>query len=218
MQKIKHAAELIEKALWDSVRDEDHQKELREYEKAKQILETLPKLSPNLEKERNTVLSYCLMRMDSALVATGDTAESVKRMKKALAIAEKSQEKVQIARCLTGLGARLASAGFAAEAEENWNKALALAEGGTEYDVQQIVGWTHIVKARFLNQQGKHMEALKTAKQAETILETINNYAGVANATTLMADIYKSLNDNSNEQRYRVKSKEFWEKAKTERR
>jgi tetratricopeptide (TPR) repeat protein len=189
---------------------------MREYEKAKQILETLPKLSQNLEKERNTILSYCLMRMDSALVAIGDIKESIKRMKKALATAKKSQDKVQIARCLTGLGARLASAGFAAEAEENWNKALAMAEGNSEYDMQQIVGWTHIVKARFLNQQGRHIEALKTARQAEAILEAINNYAGVANATALIADIYKSLNDNSNEQRYREKSKEFWEKAKTE--
>lgn len=91
-----------------------------------------------------------------------------------------------------------------------------IAEDSSEYDMQQIVGWTHLVKARFLNQKGKHMESLETARQAETMLEAINNYAGVANSAALIAEIYKDLEDGSNEKRYREKSRKFMEKAKAE--
>jgi len=158
------------------------------------------------------------MRIDSALVATGDKEESVKRMKKALVTARKSQDKVQIARCLVALGVRLASAGFVAGAEENWRKALNIAESNDEYDMQQIVGWTLIVKARFLKQNAEYLGALKIAERAEKILENIKNYAGVANVTALMAELCKNLNYYAKEKRYREKSEKFLKKAKIEQR
>jgi len=216
LEKIRQTEELINETLWNAVRDQNNQKELQGYKEAREILKALPKLSPRLEKERSRVLSYCFMRIDNTLVATGDTKESVKRMRTALKMAQKSQDAVQIARCLLALGARLASAGFAVEAEESWNKALAVAEGKTEYDMQQVVGWTLITKASFLNRKGERMEALRILERAEKILEAINNYAGVANSNVLMAEIYRSLNDKSNEHRRREKSKEYMEKAKTE--
>lgn len=182
----------------------------------RQVLETLPKLSSSLEKERDRVLAFCLMRIDDALVSLGDTKESVARVKDALRVAQRSGDAIQIARCLLALGARLASAGSLVEAESYWDKTLGMAEGRTDRDMQQIVGWTLIVKAQFLSRAGENRAALGTLGRAERTLEAIDNYAGVAKADALMAEIYGVLKDKPNERRYREKSEKLMEKAKTE--
>jgi tetratricopeptide (TPR) repeat protein len=216
LRRIKDAEDLIEKTIWEALRNRNHQAELQGYLRARQILEALSKLSPALEKAKNRVLAFCLMRIDDALVSAGDTSESVARMKDALEVAQRSEDQVQIARCLLALGARLASAGSNAEAEEYWGKALSIAEGHAERDMQQIVGWTLITKAHFLTRSGRNEEALKVLQNAERTLEAIDNFAGIANADTLIADIYRALKDERNERRYREKSQRFMEKAKTE--
>jgi tetratricopeptide (TPR) repeat protein len=217
IQNIKRAEGIISKALWNAVSDEDHEKELQEYEKAKEILTGLVEVSPEVEKERNRVLSFCLMRIDNTLVSLGDKKGGPRRMEEALKFAMISEDKVQIARCFAALGARLAGNGLTQKAEENWSKAIAIAEGNTEYDMQQIVGWTLIARARFLKQLGKHMEALEIARLSEGKLRQIENYAGVANANAVMAEIYEILGDQCNKERCKKSSEDYMTKAKTER-
>ncbi|MFX0115575.1 MAG: hypothetical protein ACFFB3_13585 [Candidatus Hodarchaeota archaeon] len=214
--KIKLVEDKIEVALWNAVRDEDYQQELDAYKDAREMLVSLTDLPLDLEKERNRVLSYCLMRMDNTLVSIGETKGSVRRMREALEIAHKSESLLQITRCSLALGARLASAGLFEEAEDCWNQVLAEAEGHTEIDVQQVVGWTLITKGHFLNLRGQVKDALEIVKQAETLSETIGNWAGVAKANELMVEIYSRLNDEFNEQKCRKKSREYLERAKTE--
>jgi tetratricopeptide (TPR) repeat protein len=216
LAKIKNADELIERTMWDALRNQDHDAELRGYEQARQALEALSELSPSLKKERDRVLAFCLMRIDDALVRLGDKGDSVSRVKHALQVAQRSQDNIQIARCLLALGTRLASAGSIAEAESYWDKTLSLAEGRTERDMRQIVGWTLIVKGRFQSQTGEAKIALETLERAEGTLEAIDNYAGMANADALMAEIYRTLKDNFNEKKYREKSRKFMEKAQAE--
>ena len=176
----------------------------------------MPKLSSELEKERNRVLSYCLMRIDNALVATQDVKGSADRMRKALSLAQKSEDKIQIARCSMALGVRLASAGLEKEAEENWTKALDIAKDSANYDMRQVTGWTLIAKAAFLNKKGKSMEALELLRSAETELQAIENYAGLANVNALMAEAYGSIGDKLNKEKCLRKSQEFMKKAKKE--
>lgn len=216
LERIKQAEEMISNALWNSVNNQDYEKELQEYEKAKKLLEEVDSVSCDVGRERDRVLSFCLMRIDNTLVALGDKKGGVKRMEEALQIAVKSEDKVQIARCFAALGARLAGIGSAEKAEENWGKAITIADCSADYDMQQIVGWTFISRARFLNQQGKRAEALETAKIAEEKLKAIENYAGVANANALMAEIYKVLGDQRNEQRCKKIGEDYMDKAKTE--
>jgi capsular polysaccharide biosynthesis protein len=50
----------------------------------------------------------------------------------------------------------------------------------------------------------------------ETVLEAISNYAGIAKANTLMAEVYRNLNDKYNEHQCQEKSNQYMEKAKIE--
>ncbi|MFQ5976871.1 MAG: hypothetical protein ACE5OZ_01920 [Candidatus Heimdallarchaeota archaeon] len=213
---IQQTEDTIETALWNAVRDEDHQKELHAYKDARKVLESLTDLPLDLEKERNRVFSYCLMRMDDTLVTLGDTENSVGRMREALQFAQKSESSVQIARCFLALGGRLASDGLVEDAEACWEQALVLAEGNSEKDMQQIVGWTLIVKGHFLSLKGETKAALETIRRAEAVSEAIDNYAGVARANEALVKLYSSLNDEFNEQLCRKKSEDYLERAKTE--
>lgn len=213
---IQQSEDAIETALWSAVRDEDHQRELDTYKDARRVLESLTDLSQDLEKERNRVLSYCLMRMDDTLVALGNTKDAVGRMREALQFAQKSESSVQIARCFLALGGRLASDGIVEEAEACWEQALVLAEDNNEKDMQQIVGWTLIVKGHFLNLKGETITALETIRRAEVVFEAIDNYAGVARANEAMTKLYSHLNDETNEQLCSKKGKEYLERAKIE--
>jgi tetratricopeptide (TPR) repeat protein len=213
---IQQTEDTIETALWNAVRDEDHQKELAAYKDARKVLESLTDLSLDLEKKRNRVFSYCLMRMDDTLVTLGDTKDSVGRMREALQFAQRSESSVQIARCFLALGGRLASDGLVEEAEAYWERALVLAEGNSEKDMQQIVGWTLIVRGHFLSLKGEINAALETIRRAEAVSEAIDNYAGVARANEALAKLYSSLNDEHNEQLCRKKGEDYLERAKTE--
>lgn len=213
---IQQSEDTIETALWSAVRDEDHQQELDTYKDVRKVLESLTDLSQDLEKERNRVLSYCLMRIDDTLGALGNTKDAVERMREALQFAQKSESSVQIARCFLALGGRLASDGIVEEAEACWEQALVLAEDNSEKDMQQIVGWTLIVKGHFLSLKGETKAALETIRRAEAVSEAINNYSGVARANEAMIKLYSSLNDELNAQLCRKKGKEYLERAKTD--
>lgn len=67
VQRIQAIEESIEDALWTSVTDEDYDKALGEYERARERLEAIKDLSGDRERERKRVLSYCLMRINDAM-------------------------------------------------------------------------------------------------------------------------------------------------------
>ncbi|MCK5159646.1 MAG: hypothetical protein KAR08_10840, partial [Candidatus Heimdallarchaeota archaeon] len=64
-KKLVEAEEKIETALWDAVKDENLEKELKVYKEVESFLLTLSNLDDNLMKERNRILAYCLMRIDN---------------------------------------------------------------------------------------------------------------------------------------------------------
>ncbi|NIQ08016.1 MAG: hypothetical protein GWO20_20570 [Candidatus Korarchaeota archaeon] len=218
-EELKKIETMINKALWKAVRDQDHEKALETYNEAKLKLEALHSLPTYLEKERKRVLSYCLLRIDNVLVTKGDAPESVERMKNALEVARKSGDEVQIARCSLALGTRLASAGAMDKAIEFWRKARELAKNRPEDTMQQIAGWTLISEAHFLqHMKKKYNEALDKLSRAESILEAINNYAGVARVNKVKASVYADINEKEMQQTCLAKRKKFMEKAKREQR
>lgn len=215
-KKIKDAEKTIEKTLWECVQDNDYRKALNTYEQMQTRLSILSDLPPELEKERNRVLSYCLMRIDDALVALGDDENAVERAKEALEIAEKSMNPVQIARCALALGTRLLNKGNITESEEQFRRVYDLAQRHKDADMQQVLGWTFIVRGHILNGKSLYDQALVVLKDAEAILESIDNYAGIAQANELMATVYSNLGDSSNSNKCKAKAKKFTEKTKVE--
>ena len=193
---IKNAEALIEAAIWESLETEDFQRELDEYVKARDMLESIKDLSADLQNEHDRVLSYCLIRIGDAQSKLG-TENDVSLIKKSLELAERSQDPVQIARSTLYFGIHLLNQGKIPEAEIEFGRIFALAEEMDENrDMQQTLGWTLIVRTNILLGKSLYDQALKVAEHAIGILNSIDNYAGLRVAYRLLAKTQQALGDD----------------------
>ena len=218
MDRIREAEATIDSALWEDLREEDSRKALKVYEKAKTMLDSLKHLDPEEEKQRKRVLSFCLLRIDDALVALGDEEGSVGRAKQVLELANESGDIVQIARGHLSLGGRLLNAGDIAGAEEQFSHILTNWLDSDNSDLQQVVGWTLLVRGHILNSKSLYTQAIVVLQNAETILAGISNYAGLARVHDLMSKVYLNLGDSEKSDECRAKSEQYLARAKTEKR
>lgn len=216
-ERITRIEAMIEDALWECVQNDDREKELAVYRQAKESLERMRDLPVEVQRERDRVLSYCLMRIDETLVNLGDENESEERAREALALAEKAGEEVQIARCRLALGIRLLSKSKLADAEDQWGQVIETAMDSENVDMQQVLGWTLIVRSHVLNGKSLYDQALVVAIEAEEILESIDNYAGVAAVNRILVTIHRNLGDSDSAERCKEKAEKFKGRAKTER-
>jgi len=215
--EIEHAEAMIESAMWENKDKDDHQAELDAYNSARKILENLSGLTPTLEKERNRVLSYCLLRTDEVLMRMDNENETLERVSGALKLAENSGDDVQIARCYLALGIRLLNQGQIAEAEKNWRKVFELAEGFDDNDdMQQVLAWTLLARAHVVNAKSLYNQALAILVQAEGILIRIKNYAGLAAVHNLYAQVYAALGEPDKAEASRKYAAEYRELSSKE--
>ncbi len=221
LKKIKKAEETIEEALWKAVQDFDRQKELETYQQVETLLVSLSGLSPEMERERDRVLAYCLLRIDDTLIRLGamDNDAALERTREALETAERSEDQTQIARCALAYGTRLLNAERLPEAEEQFSRVILMAEEHPDNeDIQQVLGWAFLVRAHILLGKSLYDQAIHVLKEAIAVLAPIKNYAGLARANKLMAQTYTSLGDKPSADECRARAKEYHEKAKQERR
>ncbi|NHJ12485.1 MAG: hypothetical protein EAX95_02360 [Candidatus Thorarchaeota archaeon] len=194
LEKIKQAEETIEAAMWAHRDNEDYKAEVRAYQEVGTRLESFEGLPLEIQRERDRVLSYCIMRLDEALSNSGDNSDTIKRVMHALDLAEKSENAVQIARCHLALGVRLLNQGKIPEAEENWRQVFRLSEGREdEDDMQQVLGWTLLARAHVVNAKSLYSQAYGLLLRARGILHAINNFAGLAAVHKLLAQVCYSL-------------------------
>jgi tetratricopeptide (TPR) repeat protein len=196
LRRIHDTEKMIDKVMWQAVSDENHEKELELYRDAKGILDSLTDLSPNLKKEHVRVLSYCLIRIANT-EAILHFKSGIEHEKEALRLAEISEDIVQIARASLALGIGLLNQGKLPEAEKNWRRVFKLAEGHDEdRDMQQVMGWTLVVRSNVLIGKSLYNQALALAIKASGILSSIENYAGIAAANRVLANAYRALGNN----------------------
>ncbi|MFX1368148.1 MAG: hypothetical protein ACFFAY_06105 [Promethearchaeota archaeon] len=218
LARIRRAESIIESAMWESREDENYQKELDAYLSARTILEGLKDLTPDLQKERDRALSYCLMRTDEAMVNMGMEDATMKRLTESLELAKKSEDPVQIARCHFALGIRLLNQGKIPEAESSWRKVFRLAEGHENDDeMQQVLGWALLARAHVVNAKSLYKQAHALLLSAEAKLISIENYAGLAAVHNLLAQVYTSLGDSAQAEISRERVSEYNELAIKER-
>ena len=214
LSKLKQAEEKIESALWQAVKDSNHEVELQMYEEVRDYLLSLSELPSDLTQERDRILSYCLMRIDNVLVELDDSANTVDRAKEAFDIAQRSRNDVQLARCSLNYGIRLLSSGDLPAAESQFTLVYKLAERyPNDKDIQQTLGWTFIVRGHILNGKSLYTQALTVLEKAEEICLSIDNYAGIARVNGLLAQVYGNLNDPDRAETCKKKSKDFLGKA-----
>lgn len=215
--KIRKAEETIEEALWKAVKDLDRQRELKTYREVKALLASLSELSPKMEKERDRVLAYCLIRIDATLTKLGasDHDAAVRRTREALETAERSEDQTQITRCALAYGIRLLNSGKLPEAEEQFSRVILMAEEHPDNkEIQKVLGGTFIVRAHILQGKSIYDQALHILKEAITVLSPVEDHAGLAQANKLLAQIYSGLGDKPSSDQCRARAKEYQEKAK----
>jgi len=204
------AEELINQAIWRSMYDQNFKSELTLSSEAKILLEGLSNLDPILEKHRRRALSQCLLRIDHAYVGLGDYEWSVERTTEALSLAETSGSDVQVARSLLALGNSFLNVGDTTNAERQWVRLLLLAEEYPEdEEMQNVVGWTLVVRGHVLNGKSLYTQAASVLEDAYATLVHVGDYFGCVSACDLLTEIYLKLESPEKADTYKAKSDEF---------
>ncbi|MFX1481751.1 MAG: hypothetical protein ACFFCP_01030 [Promethearchaeota archaeon] len=211
------AEELIDQAVWRGNYDQDFKSELTLCSEAKIILEGLSNLDPILEKHRRRALSQCLLRIDHAYVGLGDTEWSIDRATEALTLAETSGSDVQIARALLSLGNGYLNAGDIVNAERQWVRLLLLAEDyPIDKEMQDVVGWTLIVRGHVLNGKSLYEQAARVLEDAYATLVMVGDNFGCASACDLLAELYIKLESPEKASTYKSKGEECRERLRNQ--
>ena len=215
---LKEIETSIEDALWTSVNDEDYEKALAAYEKAKNDLKLMEIISSDVEREQKRLLSYCIMRINDALEYLERSEGSIERAEESFKLAEESEDKVQILRSKLSLGVTLLNTGKLPEAESHFTDIILQTQDEIENkDVIQIYGWTLIVRVNILIGKSLYNQAEELANQALGVLSGISNYAGLRTVCSLLSRIYQSEGNIEKSDLYRERSDEYDNLAKEHR-
>jgi len=208
----------IEDIMWTSVDNEDYEKVLREYEKARRDLESIDVHTKEIGKERNRVLSYCLMRINDTLENLGRSDGSIKRAEESLRTAEASDDRVQILRSKLALGVALLNSGELQDAESHITDIILQTQDETENkDVIQVYGWTLIVRVNIYLGKSLYNQAKEIANHAVEVLSGIENYAGLRTVCSLLSRVYQIEGDNEKAEDYRERSADYGKLARDHR-
>ncbi|UCG01557.1 MAG: hypothetical protein JSW11_18330 [Candidatus Heimdallarchaeota archaeon] len=212
--KLRRAEDKIESALWQAVKDSNHEEELQLYKEVRDFLLSLLNLQSDLAQERDRILSYCLMRIDNTLVELGDNTNAVDRAREAFEVAQRSGNDVQLARCSLAYGTRLLNSGDLPAAESQFKLVYELAERyPNDKDIQQTLGWALIVRGHILNGKSLYTQALTVLEEAEGICLSIENYAGIAQVNGLLVQVYGNLNDPERAEVCKKKAEKYQKRA-----
>ncbi len=196
IKTIQDIEQSIEDVLWKSLKDDDHETALGEYELARQRLEALQDLPEGAEKERKRVLSYCLMRINDELEHLEQSEGSIQRAAESLKLAEESGSRVQTLRSRLALGVALLNTGKNSAAESHFTDIILQTQDESEdRDVIQVYGWTLIVRVNILLGKSLYDQAKELASHAIGVLSGIENYAGLRTAYSLLSRIYQIEGD-----------------------
>lgn len=208
----------IEDAMWTSVQDDDYEHALKVYETTKTDLESIEPVNEEIERERKRVLSYCLMRINDALVRLERSEDSVDRAEEVLRIALSSEDRVQILRAKMALGVALMNQGRLDEAESHFTEIIKQTQDETDdKDVIQVYGWTLIVRVNILLGKSLYNQARELTNQALGVLGGIDNYAGLRTTYSLLSQLSQIEGDSKKSDLYRKKSEDYAELAKEHR-
>jgi tetratricopeptide (TPR) repeat protein len=139
--------------------------------------------------EKNAIVAYLLMRKAGVLLQTGKVELGEQLMHKALDQAERSSNSLIIARAKLGVGVFYGSTNRLEEGEKLLEAALLAFSKNTDYDSKQGYGWTLLNLGGLYRKQGKLVQAEQKLMEAIEILESIENWVGVASAHEMKAKV-----------------------------
>lgn len=162
--------------------------------------------------EKNAVMAYLLMRKAGVLLQTGKAELGEQLMHQALDYAERSDNSLVIARAKLGVGVFYGSANRFEEAEKLLTEALLSFGKNTDYDSKQGFGWALLNLGGLYGKQGKCVLAEQKLAEAIKLLETIENWVGVASAYELKAKVNDTKGNNELAKKDLLSAISFYEK------
>jgi tetratricopeptide (TPR) repeat protein len=173
--------------VWEE--KEQFEKALDAYDRLLVEVEAFSPTSQLENNEKNAIIAYLLMRKAGSLLQTGRVDLGEQLMHQALDHAEKSGNSVVIARAKLGVGVFYGSTGRLEEGEKLLEAALLSFGKGTDYDSKQGCGWAFLNLGGLFRKQGKFVQAEQKLLEAIKILESIENWVGIASAYELKAKV-----------------------------
>jgi tetratricopeptide (TPR) repeat protein len=162
--------------------------------------------------EKNAVMAYLLMRKAGVLLQTGKAELGEQLMHQALDYAEQSNNSLVIARAKLGVGVFYGSTNRFEEAEKLLTEALLSFGKNTDYDSKQGYGWALLNLGGLYGKQGKWVLAEQKLAEAIKLLETIENWVGVASAYELKAKHDSARGDVESAKKDLLRAISFYEK------
>jgi tetratricopeptide (TPR) repeat protein len=163
------------------------EKALNAYDRLLAEAEAFSPTSQFEKNEKNAIMAYLLMRKAGVLLQTGKAELGEELMQEALDYAEQSDNSLVIARAKLGVGVFYGSTNRFEEAEKLLTEALLSFGKNTDYDSKQGYGWALLNLGGLYGKQGKWVMAEQKLAEAIKLLETIENWVGVASAYELKA-------------------------------
>jgi tetratricopeptide (TPR) repeat protein len=162
--------------------------------------------------EKNAVMAYLLMRKAGVLLQTEKVEQGEQIMHQALDYAEQSNNSLVIARAKLGVGVFYGSTNRFEDAEKLLTEAISSFNQNTDYDSKQGYGWALLNLGGLYCKQGKWVLAEQKLAEAIKLLETIENWVGVASAYELKAKNDSARGNVELAKRDLLKAISFYEK------
>ncbi len=165
------------------------EKALDAYDRLLGEVELFPSTSEPENNEKSAIVAYLLMRKAGVLLQIGKAELGEQLMHQAMKHAEQSSNSLIIARAKLGVGVLYGSTNRLEEGEKLLAEALISFSQGTDYDSKQGHGWALLNLGGLYCKQGKWILAEQKLIEAIKLLETIENWIGVASAYELKAKV-----------------------------
>jgi tetratricopeptide (TPR) repeat protein len=196
--------------VWEE--KEQFEKAVNAYDRLLAEVEAVSPVSQSENGEKNAITAYLLMRKAGVLLQTGKVEVGEQLMHRALEHAEKSGNSLIIARAKLGIGVFYGSTNRLEEGEKLLEAALLSFGKGTDYDSKQGYGWALLNLGGLYRKQGKLDQAEQKLLEAIRILESIENWVGVASAYELKAKVNGAKDNAKLAKEDLLKAISFYEK------
>jgi tetratricopeptide (TPR) repeat protein len=196
--------------VWEE--KEQFEKAVNAYDRLLAEVEAVSPVSQSENGEKNAITAYLLMRKAGVLLQTGKVEVGEQLMHRALEHAEKSGNSLIIARAKLGIGVFYGSTNRLEEGEKLLEAALLSFGKGTDYDSKQGYGWALLNLGGLYRKQGKLDQAEQKLLEAIRILESIENWVGVASAYELKAKVNGAKDNAKLAREDLLKAISFYEK------
>jgi len=196
--------------MWEM--KEQFERALDAYNRLLAEAEAFSPASQSENNEKNAVMAYLLMRKAGVLLQTGKLEMGEQLMHQALDYAEQSSNSLIIARAKLGVGVFYGSTNRFEKAEKLLTEALLSFGKNTDYDSKQGYGWALLNLGGLYGKQGKWVLAEQKLVEAIKLLETIENWVGVASAYELKAKYGSAQGDAESAKKDLLRAISFYEK------